>query len=82
MKNYYPQITESDSRYVDDDYVALLQVLSVALEIYSLEQSSDQKRQNNYIVRLLERIDDKLDKLENRINTIERSVERSVYNDR
>lgn len=81
MRGYYP-VTENDCKCLDDDYIALLQVLSVALEVYGLEQSSDQKRQNNYIVRLLERVDDKLDKLENRINTIERSVERSVYNDR
>lgn len=81
MRGYYP-ITENDCKCFDDDYIALLQVLSVALGVYGLEQSSDQKRQNNYIVRLLERVDDKLNKLENRINTIERSVERSVYNDR
>lgn len=72
---------QNDSLF-DEDYIALIAILSVALQAYSLQQADDQTRDNRYILRMADRTEERLDKIEGKLKTIERLLERSIYNGR
>lgn len=66
----------------DPDYIALLQIASVVLEIYAIQQSEDQGRQNAYNLRVLERIEDKMERTDERVRRMEKILEGGIYNGR
>lgn len=72
----------NDDRIFDGDYIALIAILSVALEVYSLQQSDQQAKDNFYLMRASDKIEEKIEKIEGKLKTIERLLERSAYNGR
>lgn len=71
-----------DDGLFDMDYIALLQIASVALEIYSIQKSDNKEKQDAYILRLLERIEDRLERTDERIRRIDKILEGGIYNGR
>lgn len=72
----------SNDNPFDADYIALLAISSVILEIYSLDQSEKSKKDSMYISKSVDRLDEKIEKLYGKMNRIEHMMERSVYYDR
>lgn len=72
----------SNDNLFDADYIALLAIASVILEIYSLDQSDKSKKDSMYISKSVDRLDEKIEKLYGKMNRIEHMMERSVYYDR
>ena len=72
----------SNDNLFDADYIALLAIASVILEIYSLDQSEKSKKDSMYISKSVDRLDEKIEKLYGKMNRIEHMMERSVYYDR
>lgn len=71
-----------DDGIFDPDYIALLQIASVALEIYGLQKSDEQGRDTAYSLRLLERLEGKFERTDERIRRIEKILEGGIYNGR
>lgn len=65
-----------DNGVFDADYIALIAILSVALEVYNIEQSERQEKDNIYILHATDKIEEKLEKIEGKLKTIERRLER------
>lgn len=66
----------------DGDYIALIAILSVALQVYNLQQGDQQGKDNFYLMRASDKIEEKIEKIEGKLKTIERLLERSAYNGR
>lgn len=66
----------------DDDYIALLSIMSAVLQIYNLSQSEDQSKDNSYIMRTQDKILEKINHLEGKLNRLERLTERRLYDGR
>lgn len=62
----------------DVDYIALLAVVSVALEVYALQSSDRQQKDLTYTLQSLDHIMEKQEKLDSRLNRIERLLERRL----
>ncbi len=66
----------------DVNYIAMLTILSAVLEVYGINQNEQQSKDNYFILKYLDKSEEKLDKIEARMKKLERILERSVYNDR
>lgn len=71
-----------DDGIFDVDYIALIAILSVALEAYNIEQSERQGKDTHYLLIASDKIEEKLEKIEGKLKTIERRLERSELYDR
>ncbi len=66
----------------DDDYIALIGILSTVLQVYNIEQSDRQAKDNVYLLEIGDKLLEKFEKLEGKIKRLERMMERSAYNGR
>lgn len=71
-----------DDGVFDADYIALIAILSVALEVYSIEQSDRNSKDSHYLLQASDKIEEKLEKIEGKLKTIERRLERRELYDR
>lgn len=67
---------QQNDNVFDTDYLGLLEIASVVLEVYNIEQSADQSHQNDYMIKLLERMENRLDYLEDVCNRMQMILER------
>jgi len=72
----------NDDALFDGDYIALIAILSVALEAYGLQQADRQAEESRYLLRMADKATERLDNIEGKLKTIERLLERSIYNGR
>lgn len=85
MKQQYREANlyqSEEPELFDVNYIAMLTILSVVLEVYGLNQNEQQSKDNYFILKYLDKAEEKLDKIESRMKKLERILERSVYNDR
>lgn len=69
-----------ESQRINDDYLAMLNILCAALQIYSIDQTDKQGRDIDFSLNATDKILEKMEKLEGKLKKIERMIERSVYN--
>lgn len=69
-------MNQQDDSMFDADYIALLQIASVVLDVYNIEQTASQTKQNDYMVKLLERMENRLEYLESVCDRLEMLIER------
>lgn len=69
-------INQQDDSIFDADYIALLQIASVVLDVYNIEQAASQTKQNDYMVKLLERMENRLEYLESVCDRLQLLIER------
>lgn len=63
----------------DVNYIAMLTILSVILDAYGLSLNEKQNYDNVYMSKTIDRIEKHIEKLDSKIDRVERMLERSVY---
>lgn len=62
----------------DDDYIALLALISVALQIYGLNMNEKDERRDNAMYAMMDDLCEEVGKLSRKIDKIERLLERNM----
>lgn len=57
----------------------LLEILSTALQVYNIEQSNTQTKQNLKLMRKISYLNDKVEDIDLKLTEIKRMIERGVY---
>lgn len=71
-----------DCNMFDDDYIAMLSILSTVLQVYNIDQAEKQSKDNVYLLEIGDKLLEKFEKLEGKIKRLERMMERSAFNGR
>lgn len=77
--NVYGNEYSKNDDLFDSNYIALLTILSVVLDAYGLDLNEKQNQDNYYMIKTIDKIEEKIEKLEGKMGKIERLLERSVY---
>lgn len=77
--NVYGNEYSKNDELFDSNYIALLTILSVVLDAYGLDLNEKQNQDNYYMIKTIDKIEEKIEKLEGKMGKIERLLERSVY---
>lgn len=73
---------ENGGELFDADYIALLALISVALQIYSLNQNEKDEKRDTSLYKMVNDLCEDIGIIESKLDKIERLLERSVYNGR
>lgn len=77
--NVYGNEYSKNDELFDSNYIALLTILSIVLDAYGLDLNEKQNQDNYYMIKTIDKIEEKIEKLEGKMGKIERLLERSVY---
>ena len=77
--NVYGNEYSKNNELFDSNYIALLTILSIVLDAYGLDLNEKQNQDNYYMIKTIDKIEEKIEKLEGKMGKIERLLERSVY---
>ena len=77
--NVYGNEYSKNDELFDSNYIALLTILSIVLGAYGLDLNEKQNQDNYYMIKTIDKIEEKIEKLEGKMGKIERLLERSVY---
>lgn len=77
--NVYGNEYSKNDELFDSNYIALLTILSVVLDAYGLDLNEKQNQDSYYMIKTIDKIEEKIEKLEGKMGKIERLLERSVY---
>ena len=69
---------ENGQELFDDDYIALLALISVALQVYGLNMNEKDERRDNAMYAMMDDLCEEVGKLSRKIDRIERLLERNM----
>lgn len=69
---------ENGQELFDDDYIALLALISVALQVYGLNMNEKDEKRDNAMYAMMDELCEEVGKLSRKIDRIERLLERNM----
>lgn len=69
---------ENGQELFDDDYIALLALISVALQVYGLNMNEKDEKRDNAMYAMMDNLCEEVGKLSRKIDRIERLLERNM----